>query len=353
MRVLLVRLTSMGDIVHAWPAITDAIAARSDLTIDWAVDAAFAALPGLHPGVSRVLPLPLRAVRGASSRAAAIGSLRRALVALRAHRYDRVVDVQGLIKSALVALLARGSGIGPAPGQARETLASRCYGSTIELPPALLSGHAIQRVRALLARALDYSVSPDSAVDYGLAESWRGDPASREVLLLHGTTWATKHWPETHWIELAERVRAGGFEPVTTWGDALERRRAQRLAERANVRVLARRPLDELAGYMTGFSGVVAADTGLAHLSAALGVPTVAVLGPTDPGRTGVIGARARNLASRYHCAPCLQRDCAERPQAAEPPGTTPGVSGNWPPCLAQVQPESAWMALLECMTYS
>jgi heptosyltransferase-1 len=129
---------------------------------------------------------------------------------------------------------------------------------------------------------------------------------------------------------------------VTTWGDEQERALAGALARDAGVEMLPRRPLGELAPILAGFRAVVAADTGLAHLSAALGVPTVGLYGATDPCRTGVRGRRVSLIASRYHCAPCLQRSCTEDPDRR---------SELWPPCLGTVTPDAAWTALEPWLT--
>lgn len=329
--VLLVRLSSLGDVVHAFPAVADAAEAWPGLRIDWLVDAAFADLPALHPAVHRVLPVPLRRLKGRGP--AALPGLLRAVGALRARRYERIVDVQGLLKSALLARVPRGVRVGPDRWSAREPLAARLYARTRAVPRDL---HAVERVRRLVAGALGVP-GPPGPPRSGLEHLWSPGSGPDRVLLLHGTTWATKHWPDAAWKDLARRLRDTGRVPVTTWGDAAERTRAEALGREVGVEVVPRLRIRELVEVIRTCRATVAVDTGLAHLSAALGVPTLALHGPTDPCRTGVVGPRASVLASGYHCAPCLQRSCKEDPDRQCTP---------WPPCLGAVSMDDAWTEL-------
>ncbi len=332
MRVLVVKMSSLGDVVHALPGVTDAARALGDgVRFDWVVEEAFAAIPACHPAVDRVLPIAWRRWRGDLRRHRP--ALTDFVRSLRSERYDVVVDAQGLIKSAAVTALARGSvKAGLSRACAREGLAALAYGRRIVVPKG---GHAVDRVRRLFAGALDYP-APTGEPDFGLAPA--AQPSGRCVLL-HGTTWESKHWPERFWIDLARRAGADR-EVVLPWGDDAERSRAERIAAAAPARVLPRGPLAALMAELAGASLVIGVDSGLAHLAAALGVPTLVVYGPTSSALTGCRGARVRNLQAEFPCSPCLARQCRYR----GPPQPVDGVAVE-PACFATVTPERVWQA--------
>ena len=332
MRVLVVKMSSLGDVVHALPGVTDAARALGGgVRFDWVVEEAFAAIPAGHPAVDRVLPIAWRRWRGdlRRHRPALTDFVRR----LRDRRYDVVLDAQGLIKSAAVTVLARGSvKAGLSRSSAREGAASLAYGRRVVVPKG---GHAVDRVRRLFAGALGYP-APTGEPDFGLAGAAR--PSGRCVLL-HGTTWESKHWPERFWIDLARRA-GRELEVVLPWGDDVERARAERIAAAAPARVLPRGPLEELMRELAGASLVIGVDSGLAHLAAALGVPTLVVYGPTSSMLTGCRGGRARNLQADFPCSPCLARHCRYR----GPPQPVDGIAVE-PACFSTLTPEQVWRA--------
>jgi heptosyltransferase I len=216
-RVLLVKLSSFGDVVHTLPAVTDAAEALPGVAIDWAVEPAFAPIARLHPGVARVIDVPLRRMkRGGGGR---IATLRALGAALRAEHYDAIIDAQGLLKSAIVARLAQGRAHGYARGRAREGLAALLYHHAHALPG---DHHVIALTRALFAAALGYAMpagSPRSGLDRaGIAEG----QCTREVVLAHGTAWRDKLWPVTHWRALAAEVAARGLVPLVPFVGAEE-----------------------------------------------------------------------------------------------------------------------------------
>ena len=330
MRVLVVKMSSLGDVVHTLPGVTDAARALGDgVRFDWVVEEAFAAIPARHPAVDRVLPIAWRRWRRdlRRHRPALMEFVRH----LRGERYDVVLDAQGLIKSAAVTMLARGViKAGLSRSSAREGAASLAYRRRVVVPKG---GHAVDRLRRLFAVALDYP-APSGEPDFGLV---RPPQASGRCVLLHGTTWESKHWPERFWIDLARRAGAD-FEVVVPWGDDVERSRAERIAAAAPARVLPRGPLEALTEELAGASLVIGVDSGLAHLAAALGVPTLVVYGPTSSALTGCRGERARNLQADFPCSPCLARHCRYR----GPPKRVDG-SAVEPACFSTLTPELVW----------
>ena len=294
-RVLVVKLSSLGDVIHNLPAVTDLCARRPDARIHWAVEEAYADLVRLHPAVEQAIAVPMRRLRGSwgSSEAwSAFGSARRAL---RRHPYDFVVDTQGLLKSAWVANTAHGASFGFDRASAREKLAAGFYDQRIRVDRKL---HAVERNRQLVAEVFGYSV--DTLPDYGIAAP-PSPPAwapPRYYVALHATSRADKHWPEERWTQLARRLAAQGFVAVYPGGNAAERNAAARLAKLSPDGLLAPpMSLVEAAALLSGADGVIGVDTGLTHLAVALDVPTLGLYCSTDPSLTGLHGGpKAVNL---------------------------------------------------------
>lgn len=323
MRVLLVKLSSLGDVVHSYPAITDAAAAVPGLTIDWLVDEAFAPLARLHPAVRRVIALPIRRLKKKPGETWPI--LKARLAELRSERYDIVVDAQGLVKSAVAGQLARaGVRHGFARGSAREGMATLLYGARHSIPE---TEHMATRIRRLFAAALGYPM-PATPPDAGLrAESAaRPEGAGRPyVVLVHGTSWKTKTWTRAAWRELADALDVGGFDAVLFAHGAEETARVAEIADgKANARVLPPLSVEALVPILAAAAAVVTVDTGLGHLAAAYGLPTLGLYGPTNPGLTGLVGANVAELVAHRPCAPCEKARCAIRPDF-----------GEGPPCMA------------------
>jgi lipopolysaccharide heptosyltransferase I len=296
LRVLVVKMSSLGDVIHTLPALSDASKALPGIRFDWAVEEAFAEIPGWHPAVDRVIPVALRRWRKRPLRDFRGPEWRQARSALRRQRYDAVIDAQGLMKSAFIASLVKAPRYGMDRHSVRERLAASFYHHKIPVPREL---HAVERVRLLFARALDYQL-PAGPAEYGLRENL---PANDKglvpgLLFFHGTARAEKLWPEAQWVELADLAMRQGYAIWLPWGSEQERERAERIVHgcasghAAKAQVLPRLDLLGLANMLLEVSGAVAVDTGLGHLCAALDVPTVSLYGPTD---TSLIGACGRH----------------------------------------------------------
>jgi len=297
LKVLLVKMSSLGDVIHTLPALGDAAAALPDVRFDWVVEEAFAEIPAWHPAVDRVIPLALRRWRKHPVRDFTGPEWRGARNALRERRYDAVIDAQGLLKSAFIARLVKAPRYGMDRATARERLAALAYDHPVHVPRDM---HAVERTRLLFARALDYP-QPRGRGDFGL----RGAVPPREqelppgLLFFHATARDEKLWPEQRWRALAELARDAGYRVWLPWGDAPEQARARRIADGCdNVDVLPRLSLRQLAAMLQRVSGAVAVDTGLGHLSAALSVPTVSLYGPTRTGLVGTYGANQVHIQS-------------------------------------------------------
>jgi heptosyltransferase-1 len=295
--ILLIKTSSLGDVVHNLPVASDIRLRFPRARIDWVVEEAYRDIVGMHPAVHRAIPVALRRWRGNLLKPAhwrELGQFRQALSGLR---YDCVIDTQGLIKSALLARAASGTRHGYARASAREPLAAKFYDATHVVPRNL---HAIERNRRLAALALGYELP--AALDYGIADSAPAQPAARQpyCVLLHASSRADKLWPEPSWVQLGRALAREGYALILPWGDAAERARAGRLAQALPAAIVPpAQGIAAIAGMLAGAQAVVGVDTGLTHLAAALGRPVVALYCGTHPGLTGVhggAGARVRNL---------------------------------------------------------
>lgn len=299
MRILLVKTSSLGDVIHNLPVVSDLRHYFPTASIDWCVEENFASIPRLHPAVDQVIPVAIRRWRKSLFKASTWQEVAILDRRLQARPYDVVVDTQGLLKSALVARRTRVPVSGYAADSARESLASRFYARRFSVARDL---HAVERNRLLAAAALDYSL--DWPLDYGIAAepaSFGWLPQRPYVVLLTATSRDDKLWPEAHWLELGQRLQALGFNAVLPGGSRPERERAARLAAAIPGAVAAPSLLlPELAEVLAGARATIGVDTGLTHLAVALKVPTVALYTATDPGLTGVFGVGFhRNLGGK------------------------------------------------------
>ena len=228
MRILIVKTSSLGDVIHNLPVVSDIRCHLPQAVIDWCVEESFAAIPRLHPDVAQVIPVALRRWR----KAVFAGRTWREVAAFRARigaeTYDAIVDTQGLVKSALIAGRARGPLSGYAPDSAREPLAARFYDRRFSVDT---NQHAVVRNRQLAALALGYELAGEP--DYGIAApevifDWL--PPAPYVVFLSATSRDDKLWPEEHWIALGQQLHGLGLSVILPAGNPLERERARRLA---------------------------------------------------------------------------------------------------------------------------
>jgi lipopolysaccharide heptosyltransferase I len=298
-RILLVKTSSMGDIVHALPVVADIHAARPGAEVHWLVEEAYSAVPRMHPGVSRVIVVAFRRWRGRLFRRDTWREIEAYRHELR-EPHDFVIDAQGLTKSALLALPARGLRCGYAWGSGRDDFATMFYQRRLEVS---LGIHAVERNRQLVAGAMGYSLP--ATLDYGIRAPTLerapgpGNAAARPyAVLLHATSRPEKLWPEERWTALGAHLEQQGIRPLLPWGGADERARSERLAAAIpDASVPPPLSLEALAALLGGAHAVIGVDTGLTHLAVALGRPTVGLYCATEPGLNGVYGsATAINL---------------------------------------------------------
>jgi heptosyltransferase-1 len=331
-KVLIVKTSSLGDLIHTLPALSDAAEAIPGIRFDWVVEEPFAEIPEWHPAVDRVIPVAIRKWRRSWINAWRSKEIKQARQNLRQRDYDLIIDAQGLYKSALLAWMARGVSVGLDADSARESGAARFYHRTVSVPREM---HGIERVRSLFAQALGYS-RPDSEPDYGISRSGQTSADDPYILFLHGTTWVTKLWPIEYWVELARIAASNGYQLFIPWGSGEERQRAEQIINQpGSGELLPRLSLSEMKQRLAGASAVVGVDSGLAHLAAALSVPAVTLYGPTRTDLTGAVGRLQTNLLAEFECAPCMLKEC-----------NYSGVSEVSPACFGKLPPDMVWAAL-------
>jgi heptosyltransferase I len=285
LKLLIVKTSSMGDVIHNLPIINDILRHYPDAQIDWVVEQSFADIVKLHPHVHRVLPVAVRQWRKALFSGSTWQAICDSRKAISASQYDIVLDTQGLLKSAWISHWAKGVRHGYDSASAREPLASLFYQQRHQVSKAQ---HAVVRNRSLAALALGYSMPPAQA-DAGIAGREANHQLSQTVIALHGSSRDSKLWPTAQWIALCNGLANDGLQVLLPWASAQEQRRAQQIAQScSNATVLPACNLHELAHIIAQAKLAIGVDTGLAHLAVALNIPTIGIYTDTDPNKTGL-----------------------------------------------------------------
>ena len=293
LRVLVVRVTSMGDVVLTLPAISDMVDQVPGIQIDWLVEKPFAAIAAMHPGVQTVHAVSWRKWRKSLWTRATRQALSDFRQRLRQTRYDLVLDFQGQIaKSVVLGLMARGPLVGFAWQGLREPLSSCFYQRRGQVSKAL---HLVPRSRALAAALLGYAL-PQTPPDYRMqppAAGWQPEPqagGARYALLIPHASRPEKHWPEDRWVAIGQRLRGLGHQVVVLWGSPAEERMARQLAQQFDGQVPPFLTVAGAAAVLAGAQVVVGLDTGFTHLAAGLERPTVGIYCDFDPSLAGLMG---------------------------------------------------------------
>jgi heptosyltransferase-1 len=309
LKVLIVKLSSLGDVVHTMPAVMDIQAAFPQAQIDWVVERGFAPMAARCAAVHRVIPCELRRWRKAflksDTRAQTRADWQAFKADLQRDAYDVVIDLQGLTKSALVAWLARTT-----PNGKRYAMANRTDGSGYERPTRWVADvairitphiHAVDRGRVLCAQALGYAAP--APLHYGLGQTVESAVAPRKpiVVLVHGTSRADKEWPLSHWYALGQRLKQRGLDVALPHGNDEERLRSEALAEMLpGALVWPRMSLDQLTTEMAQCTGVIGVDSGLSHIAVALDLPHVQIYNFDTAWRTGPVGLRRQTSVTDF-----------------------------------------------------
>jgi heptosyltransferase-1 len=323
-RILIVKLSALGDVLHALPAVAYLRRVAPGLEVHWAVDASFAELLRGDPGIAKVVPLPIREWKG---RAGSPGTWREALDAARAlrrERYDAAIDIQGNLKSGLVTRLSGAPlRVGFDRDGVRESLNLLFTNRRVKLLPEdrHISWKYLRVVGDLFGRPFETAdLAPSLAIPRGDRDAAASlvnlllRDASPRMALHPGSSWPTKKMAPEFWAEAIRRLREirPGLGVLVSWGSGEERREAQEIRAKAGgtVEVLPRLPLMTLAAVYRECGFVMAPDTGPLHLAAAGGAGTVSVFRATDGGRNAPAGPAHRFLQAPMACRACLRRAC-------------------------------------------
>lgn len=295
-KIALVKTSSMGDVIHNLPVVSDILFHYPNSEIHWVVEEAFSEIPAMHPGVRKVIPLALRRWRKKPFAATNRQEMQHFRDCLRGEPYDLVIDTQGLIKSALVCRLIKSVRCGFDWSSAREPIASLLYDFTRNVDKTL---HAVDRNRQLAAKCLGYE--PTNPLDYGLNR--QSETCGKYALFLHATSRDEKLWSEENWVELGGQLSRQGLGIVLPWGSDKEKERSERLAGRIPGAIVPQKmSLNAAATLIRGAKITVGVDTGLSHLAAATNTPIVGIYCATDPGLTGILSAgNGINLGGKNH----------------------------------------------------
>lgn len=296
MKILVIKTSSMGDIINAIPAVVDAGKAFPNIKFDWVVEENFAEIPRWNNLIDKIIPIAIRRWRKALPSMLKNKEWQTFYKNLTAEKYDFIIDAQGLIKSAVISRLAHGVRAGLDWHSAREPLASCFYKQKISVSKDL---HAITRIRQLFSKALGYDLpNTDPGYDFNLDFSHSAYD-DNYLLFLHGTSRENKCWPESSWIALAKMAAQKNYTVFLPWSNEAEHKRVNNIAERCNnVKILPKANLTTMATIIKHAKGIVAVDTGLGHLAAALEIPMVSLYGPTDPKLAGSYSHFAKHLSS-------------------------------------------------------
>lgn len=285
--ILFIKTSSLGDVIHNMPAVMEARRELPQARFVWLVEEAFAPLVHLHPAVTDLIPVAWRRWRKSLYRPSTLRDIFTGFGVIREEFYDEIVDSQGLLRSAVIARLARGRRHGYDRTSIREPLASTFYDVRHRVSRDL---HAVTRNRRLAGLALGYT--PKGAPDFGLDRNRFARSGERIAVLLHATARPSKQWAEENWVALGQHIANRGITIVLPWGNNEEQARSYRIASRVpSARVAQRQRLDDVARVIADAEFVVGVDTGLMHLAAALGVPLVAIFAGSSPGLTGPVGS--------------------------------------------------------------
>ncbi|MCK5718549.1 MAG: lipopolysaccharide heptosyltransferase I [Thiomargarita sp.] len=333
MRILVVKTSSLGDIIHTLAALTDACNHNPHLQFDWLVEEAFAEIPSWHFAVKKVIPVALRRWRKQFWQTWRNNEWKQFVNHLTQQRYDKIIDAQGLIKSAFLTYQAHGIRCGLDYQSAREPLANYFYQQTYRIEK---QQHAVTRVRQLFAAILEYDC-PIDLPNYAIKQYFASNLIKHKkptIIFLHGTTWVTKHWSDKYWIKLAKKIVAAGFFIRLPYYNELEYQRATKIAAiHPNISIMPKTGLYEIAVELAQAKAIIGVDTGLAHLTAALDIPAITLYGATRATKTGTYGKHQIHLQSDFHCSPCLNKKCRYQ-------------VNNILPCYKNISVERVWKEL-------
>ncbi|MCG8315072.1 MAG: lipopolysaccharide heptosyltransferase I [Pseudomonadales bacterium] len=346
MRVLVIKTSTIGDVVNTLPALTDATQMIPDIRFDWLIEESLQEIPRWHYAVERVIPIATQQFSKSMIRNLASGAWWRVKRQLAEQDYFAVLDAEGLWLNAWLSRYASGATFGLDKDSSRDAGPLRRYDHSVSVPNGL---HSVERTRQFFAKALSYDF-PRAVANHGVDVAASDEVASGDdayVMFFVGASWETKLWPTYYWQTLAKLAGRKGYRVLIPWRYDNERAIAEEVASVGkHIEIFQRASLTDLAHKLGQCRGVVAVDTGLTHIAAALSVPCVSLYGPTDPGLGGAYGQNQVHLFANYSCSPCMKNRCSyDGPQVKN---QLPLGQGEYvqPPCFSSLMPGYVFEAL-------
>ncbi len=363
MRVLIIKTSSLGDIVHTFSAVTEAKKHCPDIVFDWAVEETFMPFVKLHPDISNIIPINIREFKGYKifNVYKFFSNVAKLIYKLNNNEYDIIIDAQGLIKSAFISRLVKGKikrmGFDMRSIR-REKLAALFYNNRINVPQGTLASN---RIRELFAKVFDYDISYSASVDVTLkitdysilTENKRNSLISLPkvnssykkedeinplnnpyiVMIISGSC-QSKEYPIIFFRKLSRLAQLAGYKVIIPWYTGSEKIRSFRLANFGASSFNASHT-EELVSLLKHATAVIGTDTGLTHLANTLDVPTIGLYGPTSSKLTGLKGFNAKHIVSNYYCSPCFRKECQY-------------IKEIYPPCYNTLPPDNVWEVVEE-----
>lgn len=300
MKVLIIKTTSMGDILHTLPALTDAVNALPNISFDWVVEENFSEIPTWHPAVHKIISVAIRRWRKNWFSTNNRHERYNFKYNLQCKNYDITIDAQGLLKSAIfITRNIHHNKHGLDFRSIREPLASLFYNHKHAINK---KQHAIERIRQLFSMSLGYHL-PKSPSNYAIAKNFKQLSCTKPYLIfLHATTKYNKHWPIKYWKKLLKLVNNAGYNVKLPWWKQHEYQQAMLITEgQIYAEILPKLSLTQIAQQLMNATAIVSVDTGLSHLAAALNKPNLTLYGPTDPKLIGVCGQNQKFLRAQNY----------------------------------------------------
>ena len=301
MKILIIKLTSMGDLMHALPALTDASKQIPNIEFDWVVDESFSEIPLWHPKVNSVIKTNHRIWKRNIFSFKLLNEINNIKKILNNKNYDAVIDMQNNLKSAAVSYLIKEPVNGMDKESVREYLAHFAYQFKHSIAK---DDHAINRQRNLLAMSLDYKIKEEK-LDYGITTNNFKKPKlqlpKNYLFLVHNASWPSKMWPISYWQELIKYINQEGVVGLLPSGSIEEYERAREIASVSDQCIaLKTLSLNETAFIINQAKGCICSDTGLAHLAALLNKPSVTMYSVTKTGLIGTKGKNQKHIIASY-----------------------------------------------------
>jgi heptosyltransferase-1 len=307
MRILILKLASMGDLIHLLPALTDAKQAHPNIVFDWVIDTHFSEIATWHKAIDQPILTDHRTWRSHLTKKSTYHAINNMLRIVRNTKYDLVIDAQGNLKTAFLSLFTKGKTAGWDGASIPEWGAHFCYSIKAFCSK---KNHAITKMRSLLADTIGYSL-PTSTPDYQIEINKLKAPSFPLPLnffvFVPNASHPSKLWPTSYWKTLIKQSESLGYSILLPWGSLKEKKQAEELAAcSSNAIALPKMSLSEIGFILSQAKKVVSMDTGLSHIAAALDIPTITLYGPTDPTLTGTVGKNQIHLCSSTTCLSSL-----------------------------------------------